>query len=207
MRKNLATIGESFEAQLISYLIKEYFQGDAGKLATRSGYTKQQIDYWRTGTHKPQNASLRWLLSKTIAPEFKVVCEFFPVNFTKKGSVRSELDKAFDGHGNSIGVYAFYDSMCNLIYLGKASTNIQNEMCQQLTRNLDIAFPKAVKKSPSERWEVTRFVSAYEVPTVDHLDYPKHVEALMLRIAKPVGNKVIGTLPVATPPKITTRKS
>ena len=206
MRKRLAATGESFEAKLINYIIKEYFQGDAGKLATRSGYTKQQIDYWRMGTHKPQNASLRWLLSKTIAPEFKVVCEFFPVNFTKKGSVRSELDKAFDGHGNSIGVYAFYDSMCNLIYLGKASTNIQNEMYQQLIRKLDIVFPKAVTKSPSERWEVTRFVSAYEVPTVDHLDYPKHVEALMLRIAKPVGNKVIGTIPIATPPKITTRK-
>ena len=204
--KKLPDVGENFEARLINYIIREYFEGDAGKLASRSGYTKQQIDYWKTGTHKPQNASIRWILSKTIAPEFKVVCEFFPVNFATKRDVINQLKNVFDGHGNSIGVYAFYDSMCNLIYLGKASTNIQKEMYQQLIRNLDIVFPKAVAKAPSERWEVTRFVSAYEVPTVDHLDYPKHVEALMLRIAKPIGNKVIGTIPVAAPPKISTRQ-
>ena len=92
--------------------------------------------------------------------------------------------------------------MCNLIYLGKASTNIKSEVYQQLKKPLGISFNKAVKTAPQGRWQVVKFISAYEVPKVDHLDYPKHVEALMLRIAKPIGNKVIGSLRVATPPKI-----
>lgn len=32
-------------------------------------------------------------------------------------------------------------------------------------------------------------------------DYPKHVEPPVLRLSKPVGNKVLGTLKRSAPPK------
>lgn len=192
---------KQFESQMLQYIVNEYYGGDSGALAKRSGYSKQQIDQWHSGKTKPQKATLRWLLSTTIAPEFKVVCEFGCVAFNTQGDVKSELKRVLNGQGEKVGVYAFYDSMCNLIYLGKASTNIMEEMYQQLIKPLGLAFPKAVKQAPSQRWEATRYVSAYEIPHVDHLDYPKHVEALFLRLAKPIGNKVLGSLAVAVAPK------
>ena len=199
--KNLP-ISSSFEAHFVNYIVSEYFNGDAARLASQSGYSRQQIDSWMSGHHKPQKSTLRWLLSITIAPEFKVISEFFTVNFSAEKEIQGVLNKMFDGQGANMGIYAFYDSMCNLIYLGKASTNIKSEVYQQLKKPLGISFNKAVNTAPQRRWQVVKFISAYEVPKVDHLDYPKHVEALMLRIAKPIGNKVIGSLRVATPPKI-----
>jgi hypothetical protein len=183
-----------FESELVSYLIKTYFDKDVAKFAAHTGYTKQQINYWHTGQRKPQSATLRWLISTTIAPEFQVVCEFKPVSIHLKKNISAELTKALGGHGEKCGVYAFYDSMCNVVYVGKASTNLQTEMYQQLRAQLDIHFPKAVKSAPIERWQVAKYVSAYEIPEVEHLDYPKHVEALVLRLSKPVGNKVLGNL-------------
>lgn len=42
--------------------------------------------------------------------------------------------------------------------------------------------------------EVVRYISAYDVGTVDWDDFPKHVESLVLRISKPKLNTNIGTL-------------
>ena len=61
--------------------------------------------------------------------------------------------------------------------------------------------PQAVPNPPSNRWNVVKYVSAYEIPHVDHLDYPKHVESLVLRLSKPIGNKVLGRLERSSPPK------
>lgn len=33
------------------------------------------------------------------------------------------------------------------------------------------------------------------------MDYPKRVESLVLRLSKPVGNQVLGTLKRSAPPK------
>jgi hypothetical protein len=183
-----------FQCELVSYLINTYFDKDLAKFSAHTGYTKQQINSWHNGQRKPQAATLRWLISTTIAPEFQVVCEFKPVSIYQKKNISSELTKALGGHGAKFGVYAFYDSMCNVVYVGKASTNLQSEMYQQLRAKLDISFPRAVKSAPVERWQVAKYVSAYEIPEVEHLDYPKHVEALVLRLSKPVGNKVLGNL-------------
>ena len=73
-------------------------------------------------------------------------------------------------------------------------------MYQQLRNPVGMSFPKAVKSPPSRRWEVVRYVSAYEVPEIEHLDYPKHVESLDLRMSEPVGNKKLGKLNFAVPP-------
>jgi transcriptional regulator with XRE-family HTH domain len=202
MKPKISLQNSSFETDFVKYIVNEYFNGDAARLASQSGYSKQQIDNWLKGQHKPQKNTIRWLLSVTIAPEFKVINEFFAVNFSVEKEILGVLNKMFDGQGASMGIYAFYDSMCNLIYLGKASKNIKMEVYQQLKNPLGLTFNKAVKAVPQKRWQVVKFLSAYEVPQVAHLDYPKHVEALMLRIAKPIGNKVIGSLKIATPPKI-----
>lgn len=192
---------EKFEASLVNYLIEEYFESDAGAFAKQVGYTKQQVGTWRTGKRKPQKATIRWLLSATIAPEFKVAAEFVPVKFVTKSEILPQLSAALKEHGNMAGVYAFYDSMCSLIYVGKASSKLITEMYQQLRNPLGIKFPRAVVNAPAERWEAVRYVSAYEIPIIEHLDYPKHVEALVLRLSKPIGNKILGKLERSAPPK------
>jgi len=198
--KMAATKIKSFEAGLVEYLIQEYFEGDSKRFAEQVGYTKQQVGFWLRGEKKPQKATLRWMLSSTIAPEFKVACEFFPIDFSSKDFIRAELKRALGDQANKPGVYAFYDSMCAVIYLGKASKGFLVEMYQQLRGPLGISFPKAVATAPKERWQAVKYVSAYEVPHVEHLDYPKHVEALVLRLSKPIGNKSLGTLQMSAPP-------
>lgn len=192
---------KGFEAELVKYLADEFYEGDLGALAKRTGYAKQQIDLWVKGKRKPYKATLRWLLSSTIAPEFKVVAEFAPVEIDSDADIRKSLRAVLTPHHDQVGVYSFYDSMCNVVYVGKASSSLLEEMYQRLRAPLGITFPKSVKNAPTHRWHVVSYVSAYEIPHVDHLDYPKHVEALVLRLSKPVGNKVLGWLDSSTPPK------
>jgi hypothetical protein len=189
-----------FEAQLVDYLINEYFEKDVNGFVNSSGYTKQQIEAWRSGKRRPRKATVRWLLSSTIAPEFRIVSEFAKVDIDSASEIRSQLKSALRGNHDCAGVYAFYDSMCNLFYLGKASTNLLGEMYQQLRCNLGVKFPNAITAAPKQRWQAVRYISAYEIPYVVHLDYPKHVEALILRLSKPVSNKVLGTLQHSVPP-------
>jgi hypothetical protein len=191
---------DGFESAFVLHLIDEYYGGNVDAFAARVGYTKQQIGTWCSGKRKPQKATLRWLLSTTIAPEFKVAAEFKPVSFATKASIRPTMRDVLSGHADNSGVYAFYDSMCAVVYIGKASKSFHVEMCQQLEGPLGIKFPKAVAKAPSSRWQAVSYVSAYEIPSVDHLDYPKHVEALVLRLSKPIGNKVLGILKTSSPP-------
>jgi hypothetical protein len=51
-----------------------------------------------------------------------------------------------------------------------------------------------VREGPKYRWQAVQYVSAYEVPKTNFFDYQKHIEALILRVSKPVSNKVLGTL-------------
>ena len=190
-----------FESQLVSYLLKEYFGDNVDAFVQRIGYSKKQVEAWCSGHRRPQKPTLRWMLSSTLAPEFKVAAEFAKVELTSVGVISSQLKAALGAHANKAGVYAFYDSMCNVLYIGKASQNLQTEMCQQLKGPLGISFPKAVTKAPTKRWEAVSYVSAYEVPKVEHLDYSKHVESLILRLSKPRGNKVLGRLKKSEPPK------
>ena len=39
-----------------------------------------------------------------------------------------------------------------------------------------------------------KYISAYDVGSSNWIDYPKHVESLILRISKPILNKQIGFL-------------
>jgi transcriptional regulator with XRE-family HTH domain len=197
----MSNIRHAFENELVQFLITEYFNGDSKRLAEHTGYSKQQIDIWISGNRKPRKATIRYLLSATLAPELKIVKEFFPVSFSSNKEIRSKLKDCLGEHEKSKGVYAFYDSLCNLFYVGKAATCLFDEMYQQLRGPLGIKFPKALSKPPEYRWQATAFISAYEVPLVEHLDYPKHVESLVLRLSKPIGNKILGNLNVAERPK------
>ncbi len=190
-----------FECEMVSFLINNYFDGDVGNFAKHTRYSKQQVMAWVSGRRKPRIATMRWLLSSTIAPEFRIAAEYVPVVFSNVSDIRSELRRALGDHSKHAGVYAFYDSMCNVLYIGKASTEFLGEMYQQLRAKLGISFPKAISKAPEVRWQAVSFVSAYEIPYVEHLDYPRHVESLVLRLSKPTGNKVLGKLQQSIPPK------
>lgn len=194
-------ITPGFESNLIDYLIKEYFDDNIAAFAAHTGYLRQHIEAWRNGDRKPQKATVRWLMSATLAPEFKVVAEFSPIEISKVSEIRGAITSALQGHNKKTGIYSFYDSMCNVLYIGKASVGFLGEMYQQLRAPLGVAFPRAVTNAPGMRWQAVRYVSAYEIPSVDHLDYPKHVEALVLRLSKPIGNKILGRLNRALPPK------
>lgn len=192
--------GDKFASQLVDFLVKHYFDGNVDALADTSGYTKRQIVSWINGERTPRGSTLRYLMSKTIAPEFTVVCEYAPVQIDKASDIGGALGRVLGENHDRAGIYAFYDSMCNLLYVGKASTGLKKEIYQQLRNSLGIKFPKALGKPPEKRWQVVSFISAYEIPYVEHLDYPKHVEALILRLSKPVGNKVLGNLNFCKPP-------
>ena len=44
------------------------------------------------------------------------------------------------------------------------------------------------------RYEVVKYISAYEIAGLNWTDYPKHTESLLLRISKPPLNVYIGSL-------------
>ena len=90
---------------------------------------------------------------------------------------------------NDTGIYAFYDSMGNLIYLGKA-TKLIAEITSAINRTVHIAFPKGVKSAPRIRTQIVKYLSAYDVGTVKWNDFSKHVESLILRLSKPILNKI-----------------
>jgi len=129
-------------------------------------------------------------------PEFKVVKEFYEINPSEK--IKTQLNAMFEGHENRAGVYAFYDAMANLLYVGKA-TNLLQETYLAIRREDLVKFPAGIKNKMQKRFELVKYVSAYDVETNEHWDYPKHVESLILRISKPRLNKQIGILEQAYP--------
>jgi len=116
---------------------------------------------------------------------------------TNKVTLHKRLATILDGHENASGLYAFYDSMANLIYLGKTDGNMLGEVYQQIKAKIPNGIlPKAIS-TEAKRLDVVRFISAYSIPTSDHADYAKHVEGLILRISKPRLNKNRGKLRAA----------
>ena len=86
-------MARTFEEKLVKYLVDEYCQGDRKEFAERVGYYKSQVDGWIDGGVKPHKATIRWLLSSVIAPEFKVAAEFKHVDFDAAKDIRPELRK------------------------------------------------------------------------------------------------------------------
>ena len=177
--------------QVLQYIIDEYLNGDTTETARISGYSKAQVDAWLSGKREPQKITIQYILQRIFIPEFKVIAEF--AEFDPQAALQTQLKKLLGQHTQDPGIYAFYDSMGNLIYLGKA-TRLIAEITAAINRTVHIAFPKGVKNAPKVRTQIVRYISAYDVGTVKWNDFPKHVEALILRISKPSLNKNIGNL-------------
>lgn len=178
-------------SEIFDYIITEYFRNDLGRASQVSGYSKSKIKAWREGSQSPQKATIEYFLQRAFIPEFTVIAEYALFNHERQ--VQTQLKMILGGHVNDPGIYAFYDSLGNLIYLGKA-TKLLTEITSALNRPFHIILPKGIQNPPETRKEVVRFISAYDVGATDSVDYPKHVESLILRISKPLLNKNIGSL-------------
>lgn len=178
-------------AQILRYFIDEYFGGNLEFVVQKTGYTLHQVQNWYNGNIQPQRATVEYIVHCALAPEFKIVTEFFI--FNPERSVRKQLVEALGSHANLSGIYAFYDSMANLLYIGKATT-LLDQMYRSIRREIPVKFPRGIEQQLKHRYEVVRYISAYEVSGLGWADYPKHVESLMLRISKPQLNKNIGLL-------------
>ncbi|MGC7560769.1 hypothetical protein [Pasteurella sp. PK-2025] len=160
-------------------------------MGEKTGYSIQQIRSWIDGKIIPQQSTLDYIIFCATVPEFKIISEFCEYNSDAK--MADQLKEMLQEHKNSAGIYAFYNAMGELIYVGKAS-KLQQEISDALKRDVPISFPKGILKKPTKRSEVTKYISAYDVGYTLFSDYPKHVESLILRISKPKLNKNIGSL-------------
>jgi hypothetical protein len=180
---------------VVKYLVDEFYGGDAGTAAKATGHTKQQIDWWLNKKHQPHKTNVSRLIFFAVVPQFKIITEFKLFRRpTKAVSLHKRMATILAGHEKASGLYAFYDSMANLIYLGKTDGNMLKEAYQQIKAKIpNGTLPKAVSPK-AKRLDVVRYISAYSIPSSDHADYAKHVEGLILRISKPRLNKNLGTL-------------
>ncbi|AIS13594.1 hypothetical protein C4K22_2481 [Pseudomonas chlororaphis subsp. aurantiaca] len=182
---------------VLSYIIEQYYSGDLETAEAVTGYSVKQIEDWCSGQRQPQHITVEYFIHRAFTPEFQSVVEF--AEFKPDQPVMAQLKNLFKGHEDRAGIYAFYDSMANLIYIGKA-TNLVKEAYSAIRRDVDIQFPTGIRKKPEKRYEIVRYISAYDVGSSDWLDYPKHVESLILRISKPALNKNIGHIEQAYAP-------
>jgi hypothetical protein len=162
---------------IVKYLLDEFYDGDAAKAAKATGHTKQQLEWWLAKKHQPHKAVVSRLIFFAAVPEFKVITEFALFRKpTKSVTLHKRLATILAGHEKASGVYAFYDSMANLIYLGKTDGNMHSELYQQIKTKISPGIlPKAISTN-AKRLDVVRYISAYSIPTSDHADYAKHVE-------------------------------
>ncbi len=178
------------------YFLSEYYENDVDLMARDLGFAKSDVIAWRDDNKVPQRKNVEYLLRSVLVPEFKVIVEFFEFDPTQP--VSSQLRVMYEGHEDRSGIYAFYDSMANLQYVGKAE-NLLDETARAIRRTHEVVFPAGISNQDIPRYSVVRYISAYDVKVVNGFDYPKHVESLILRISKPTMNKNIGRLEAAYP--------
>jgi hypothetical protein len=185
---------------VVAWVLRELYNNNLKEASKATGFTVQQLQGWGNGTWTPQNSNVRRLMHHAFEPAFTVIAEFKPIEHdgTVKG-VRSQLSTILKGFHKASGVYAFYDSSGNLLYLGKADGRLLEETYTQIkTEVTKTAFPRGAPQ-PKTRLAMVRYVSAYRVNKSEFEDYAKHVEALILRIRKPPLNTNGGKLEKAQP--------
>ena len=106
-------------SEVLRYFVLEYFDDDPDLVAEVTGYSSRQVKDWLNGTRQPQRNTLEFIMHRALAPEFRVVVEF--AHFSSDKEIRPQLRKALADHKDRSGIYAFYDSMANLLYVGKAT--------------------------------------------------------------------------------------
>jgi hypothetical protein len=134
---------------------------------------------------------------------FRVIVELFGVEMSDRNS-RGFLNEKNADHRNlidvldgSVGIYAFYNSEMEIIYLGKTNTNLWTEMQSAYVRDMP-HYKRYRVRHPRERykattsgrarklqlqnmavWEAAFYFSAYAV----HPEYVDDVEKLLIRVA------------------------
>ena len=177
-------------SEVLQSIIKNYY-GTLDKASASTGYSQARLSGWLSGKRNPQKQTIEYIIHCAVVPEFKVIAEY--AQFDGKQALQTQFKAILGSHMGNPGLYAFYDALGGLLYIGKA-TKLMPEMISAIKRTVHIEFPKGVKVKPTSRIEVVRYVSAYDVGPVEWDDYPKHVESLLLRISKPRLNKNIGHL-------------
>jgi hypothetical protein len=180
----------------LKYILSQFFKDDIDEIVDVTGYSKSVIEAWMKGKVVPNHTTISYVISCIFTPQFTVVEEFYEIDPNQ--TILTQLKKMYKGHEHRSGIYAFYDSMANLLYVGKA-INLLEETYSALRRDSEIHFPAGIKNKTVQRHQVVRYISAYDVKSFDDFDYPKHVESLILRISKPRMNKQIGILDAAFP--------
>ena len=184
---------------IIKYLYREKFNSCIETMSDTTGCTRQQISKWIAGETIPKKETIDFITVCIYIPEFTVVEEFYEID--SKEEIKPQLRSLFRGHEDRSGVYAFYDGMANLLYVGKAY-NLLEETYSAIMREDEVKFPAGIDNELVRRFNLVKYVSAYDIATNEYWDYPKHVESLILRISKPKLNKQIGILEYAYPESI-----
>ncbi len=181
---------------VFNYFLAQHYQNDLEQMSNDTGYTIAQLESWRDGVTTPQHQTIEYICNCLFTPEFTIVCEFSKLDPDEY--LKTQLRDMLGEHHDLSGLYAFYDSMAELLYVGKA-TNLLDEIYSALRREAEIVFPAGIKNKSVQRHQVTRYVSAYAIKQFPSFDYPKHVESIILRISKPRLNTQIGYLAEAYP--------
>lgn len=182
---------KSNTGEMFKYIYSEYYDSNPDRFGKETGYSKPTYGPWITGQRQPRRKTIEYLLSLIFHPEFQVITEFHPLS--PGTPLRSQIDRALHSHKNSPGLYAFYDDLANLLYLGKAKS-LAREISAALNREDKISFPAGIADKLFKRQSLVGYFSAYHVKQLGKQDYAKHVESLILRISKPPINKNIGRL-------------
>lgn len=129
--------------EIVKYLVAECFGGDIDKVCSVTGFSKQQVTGWVEDRNQPHANNVSYLMHRAFAPEFRVIAEYVPIRIPgSEVSVRRELATILKGYEYACGLYAFYNSMVNLIYIGKSYGNLLAETYQQLKAAVNKPFPK-----------------------------------------------------------------
>jgi hypothetical protein len=148
---------------------------------------------WLEDKNQPNVGNVSYLMHRAFAPEFRVIAEYEQIQISSEETIHRQVANILKGHEAASGLYAFYDSMANLVYIGKSDGNLLAEICQQLNAQVKKPFPRGARQ-PEHRLDVVRYISAYYVQPSIFEDYAKHMESLILRISKPALNANIGKL-------------
>jgi hypothetical protein len=118
---------------VVAWVLRELYQNDRKKASELTGFSVQQLTQWGSGARTPHSSSVARLMHHAFEPAFTIIAEFKPIRHdgTVKG-VHGQLSSILKGFHKASGVYAFYDSSGNLLYLGKADGTLLNETYVQI---------------------------------------------------------------------------
>ena len=137
---------------IVKYLIEQHFNNNIEKFSEESGYPKKTVEQWISGEVLPNHSTIKYIQSLIFTPEFSIIHEFYEIDSSEP--ILTQLKEMYKGHENRSGIYAFYDSMANLLYVGKAS-NLLNETYSALKRDSEIKFPSGIKNKNIMRHQVS----------------------------------------------------